>query len=65
MSAASPNIKWLWISLLVVAVDHDYLSTHSYYLIYPERTSERPLLRLFQDWLEEQAKAYRLPSGLG
>ncbi|MFX7090632.1 LysR substrate-binding domain-containing protein, partial [Acinetobacter baumannii] len=31
--------------LLVVAVDHYYLSTHSYYLIYPERTSERPLLR--------------------
>jgi len=51
--------------LLTVAVEHDYLSTHSYYLIYPERKSERPLLRLFQDWLEQQARDYRLPSGLG
>ncbi|GAC1324975.1 MAG: LysR family transcriptional regulator [Collimonas sp.] len=51
--------------LLVVLVEHEYLSAHSYYLIYPEGKSERPLLRAFQEWLEQQAKAYRTPSGLG
>jgi DNA-binding transcriptional LysR family regulator len=51
--------------LLVVLVEHEYLSAQSYYLIYPEGKSERPLLRAFQEWLEEQAKAYRAPSGLG
>ena len=51
--------------LLVVLVEHEYLSAQSYYLIYPEGKSERPLLRAFQGWLQEQAEIYRTPSGLG
>jgi LysR family glycine cleavage system transcriptional activator len=45
--------------LLVVLVEHEYVSDRSYYLIYPERKSERPVLRAFQAWLEQQARAYR------
>lgn len=44
--------------LLTVLVDHQYLSSQSYYLIYPEGRSERPLLRTFQTWLQEQANRY-------
>jgi len=51
--------------LLVVLVAHEYLSDRSYYLIYPEQKSERPVLLAFQAWLEQQAKAYRGSSGLG
>jgi LysR family glycine cleavage system transcriptional activator len=51
--------------LLLVLVKHEFLSDRSYYLIYPEQKSERPVLRTFQAWLEEQAKAYRDPTGLG
>lgn len=50
---------------LVVLVKHEFLSDRSYYLIYPEQNSERPALLAFQAWLEQQAKAYRNPSGLG
>ena len=43
--------------LLVVAVEHEYLSAQSYYLIYPEGRAERPLLRTFQRWLVQQASS--------
>lgn len=51
--------------LLLELVDHHYLSDRSYYLIYPERKAESPLLRTFRAWLEEEARAYRTASGLG
>lgn len=51
--------------LLLALVDHPYLSDRSYYLIYPERKAESPLLRIFRTWLEGQAREYRAASGLG
>ncbi|MCD6732437.1 MAG: LysR family transcriptional regulator [Burkholderiaceae bacterium] len=51
--------------LLLELVDHRYLSDRSYYLIYPERKAENPLLRTFRAWLEGEAQAYRAASGLG
>lgn len=51
--------------VLIQVVEHAYLSDRSYYLIYPERKSENPALATFRDWLEQQARAYREPIGLG
>lgn len=50
---------------LVQVVRHDYLSPRSYYLIYPQQRSERPLLAAFRRWLVAEAEAYRDASGLG
>lgn len=51
--------------VLVQAVRHEYLGDRSYYLIYPEQKSGNAALTVFRGWLEEQARAYREPMGLG
>jgi DNA-binding transcriptional LysR family regulator len=51
--------------LLVQAVKHDYLSDRSYYLIHPERKTGSPALAAFREWIEEEARQYREPIGLG
>lgn len=44
--------------------DHAFRSNRSYYLIYPERKSENPGLVAFRDWLEGEARRYRIGAGL-
>jgi DNA-binding transcriptional LysR family regulator len=51
--------------VLVQAATHEYLSDRSYYLIYPERKSDNPVLTVFRDWIAAQARQYREPVGLG
>ena len=50
---------------LVPVAQHDYLSDRSYYLIYPEQKADSGQLRVFSEWIEAQARAYREPLGLG
>ena len=50
---------------LIPVAQHDYLSDRSYYLIYPEQKADSGQLRIFSDWIEAQARAYREPLGLG
>ena len=50
---------------LLELINHRYLSDRSYYLIYPERKAENPLLRTFRAWLDEEARTYRAASELG
>jgi LysR family glycine cleavage system transcriptional activator len=51
--------------ILIPVAQHDYLSDRSYYLIYPEQKSDSAPLGAFRDWIEEQARSYREPLGLG
>lgn len=51
--------------VLIPVAQHDYLSDRSYYLIYPEQKSDSAPLRAFGEWIEEQARRYREPLGLG
>ena len=51
--------------VLIEVARHKYLSDRSYYLIYPEQKSEHAALAAFRAWLEEQAREYREPMGLG
>lgn len=51
--------------LLLELVSHRYLSDRSYYLIYPERKAESPLLHTFRTWLDDTARTYRASSALG
>lgn len=51
--------------VLIPVAQHDYLSDRSYYLIYPEQKSDSAPLATFRDWIEEQARIYREPLGLG
>jgi len=52
--------------LLVQVVNHAYLSDRSYYLIYPERKGgNSEALAAFRDWLQQEARQYREPMGLG
>jgi DNA-binding transcriptional LysR family regulator len=50
---------------LVPVARHDYLSDRSYYLIYPEQKSDSAPLGVFRTWIDEQARSYREPLGLG
>ncbi|PMS34901.1 DNA-binding transcriptional LysR family regulator [Trinickia symbiotica] len=51
--------------ILISVAQHDYLSDRSYYLIYPEQKSDSAPLVAFREWIEEQARSYREPLGLG
>lgn len=51
--------------VLIPVAQHDYLSDRSYYLIYPEQKSDSAPLAVFREWIEEQARVYREPLGLG
>ncbi len=51
--------------VLIPASQHDYLSDRSYYLIYPEQKSDSASLGVFREWIDEQARIYREPLGLG
>lgn len=51
--------------VLIPIAQHDYLSERSYYIIYPEQKSDRAPLAVFREWIEEQARIYREPLGLG
>ncbi len=50
---------------LIQVARHEYLSDRSYYLIYPEHNADHAALGVFRVWLEEQAREYREPLGLG
>lgn len=50
---------------LIQVARHDYLSDRSYYLIYPEQHGDQAALTAFRTWLEDQARQYREPLGLG
>lgn len=50
---------------LVPVLPHEHLGSRSYYLIYPQQRSERPLLAAFRAWLGEEARQYRVAHGLG
>ena len=51
--------------VLIQVAQHDYLSDRSYYLIYPEQKSDSAPLVTFREWIEEEARGYREPLGLG
>ncbi|HEX7982536.1 MAG TPA: LysR substrate-binding domain-containing protein [Duganella sp.] len=50
---------------LIQVARHDYLSDRNYYLIYPEHNADNAALGVFRAWMEEQAREYREPLGLG
>ena len=50
---------------LIQVARHEYLSDRNYYLIYPEHNADHAALGVFRVWLEEQAREYREPLGLG
>jgi DNA-binding transcriptional LysR family regulator len=50
---------------LIQVARHEYLSDRNYYLIYPDHNADNATLATFRAWLEEQARAYREPLGLG
>ncbi|OLL31029.1 LysR family transcriptional regulator [Burkholderia sp. SRS-W-2-2016] len=50
---------------LVPVEQYDYLSDRSYYLIYPEQKADAAPLGVFREWIEDQARSYREPLGLG
>jgi LysR family glycine cleavage system transcriptional activator len=51
--------------VLIPVVQHDHLSDRSYYLIYPEQKSDSAPLVSFREWIEDEARRYREPLGLG
>lgn len=44
--------------LLMIPVNHTYVSDKSYRLIYPEHKADSAVLQHFRDWLESEAAAY-------
>ncbi|MGN6316897.1 LysR family transcriptional regulator [Trinickia sp.] len=43
--------------VLIPVAQHDYLSDRSYYLIYPEQKSDSAPLRIFREWIGEEAQS--------